>query len=320
MIRIESAENLPGGYIIVPLGESQEDGVSVHTFKLKTAHNIGPDRDFRLVVNNVFEDNNPHLITVKQKGYFTPMEYMSEYNMNKTGTDFATNHANDQSGLFPQNQAIETWGWKANFAIGGTRYYLPDIRTWRSVMPGEVLHYYNGHVLTMDNVSEEIRLNTHQIKDVFTSDYRGSGNHIIYGLRLKSADNRLRTAFKYEYIDNPEGGTGEFVKALKITSRYLGPDVPGSPITVDQVKDESFWSSNNQNDVVRILPASGALDAQGTPIPGKFGESGYYWASETNSTKALGLRMLFHRFALDADRRIANPSGNHEAVRLFFKR
>ena len=74
VIRIESAENLPGGYIIVPLGESQEDGVSVHTFKLKTAHNIGPDRDFRLVVNNVFEDNNPHLITVKQKGYFTPME------------------------------------------------------------------------------------------------------------------------------------------------------------------------------------------------------------------------------------------------------
>lgn len=317
MISIEGAEALPAGYFVTLLGQTEEDGVPVYTFRLVTAHNIGPDRDFKLVINKAFEGTEPFVVTARHKGYFTPMEYMAEYNMNKAGTDFAPNHANDQSGLFTHKQAVEKWTFKANFMLHGVHYYLPDLLTWQSVVPGKVLHY-NGLKVTEDNVAEDIRLNTHLIKNVFTSDYRGAGNYIIYALRLKSVDNRLRTAFRYEYIDNPEGGAG-FSKALKITSRYLGPDVPGTSLTIDQVMNEAFWNSDNQDDVTRIFPASGLLDDKGLPVATKFGESGYYWASNTNREKTAATRMLFHRHALDAAQ-IVNNRNFHEAVRLFYKR
>jgi hypothetical protein len=57
------------------------------------------------------------------------------------------------------------------------------------------------------------------------------------------------SAWKYERID---GGTQ--TTHVKITSRMLKGQ---APVTVDDIKLPGFWSSNNEDDVIRHFPAGG---------------------------------------------------------------
>lgn len=296
----------------------EKNGVKTYIYELNTPHNIGPEYSFNLEISNALNEKQPHHISVTQKGYLTPLEYVAEFNLNKIGDKFAPTHANADSGLFKLKEAIKRYSVSAKFVIDGVRYYMPDIYTWRSIFPSDDEGMTFNREIISDNKKEPMLLNTHSIKEVFTADYR-SADGKGYGLRLKSKDNRLRTAFRYEYIDNPvpeKEKKHPLDKALKVTSRFLGPDKPGATITIATITDETFWGKNNEHDVVRIFPASGILDDSGKPVKDKYGESGYYWSTDVWKDKSYGYRMLFHQYAVDASD-VANPAGYSSAVRLF---
>jgi hypothetical protein len=106
-----------------------------------------------------------------------------------------------------------------------------------------------------------------------TSDFRNdSANKTTYALRYKGT--HLVSAWKYQYI-----GYGTNNCHLKITSR----SVYGQTITVDQIADALFWSTNTENDIVRYFPASGNSDD-----PGDVGIGGAFWSS--TSGKIMGFR------------------------------
>ena len=79
------------------------------------------------------------------------------------------------------------------------------------------------------------------------SDFRNkSATKTTYALRYKGTN--LVSAWKYEYI-----GKNTDNCHLKITSR----SVYGQTVSITDIENDTFWSTNTENDVVRYFPASG---------------------------------------------------------------
>ena len=146
-----------------------------------------------------------------------------------------------------------------NITIGGQRYHLPSFGEWRSIVPSTNWVNY-GYDYSYNNQAETVTVagNIYNM----TSDFRNDpATKTTYALRYKGT--YLVSAWKYEYIGN---GTNNC--HLKITSR----SVYGQTITVNQIADASFWSTNTEDDVVRYFPASG--NKQTPSDVGKGGASG----------------------------------------------
>jgi len=83
-----------------------------------------------------------------------------------------------------------------------------------------------------------------------TSDYRNTGSinnpAPSYALRYKGTD--MVSAWKYEYNYDPNKEHTH----MKITSRNVAPSE-----TIGNIADETFWTTGNENDIVRYFPASG---------------------------------------------------------------
>ncbi len=192
-----------------------------------------------------------------------PLSYVAEYNVNPAGDGFVNDlTACNISGYFNYSNSVAQFG---NITIDGQRYHLPSSEEWRSIAPSPGWVYY-GSNNSYDNQSETVTVagNIYNM----TSDFRNnSANKTTYALRYKGT--HLISAWRYQYI-----GMNTNDCHLKITSR----NVYGQTITVDQIADASFWSTNTENDVVRCFPASG-----NSKDPGDVGKGGAFWSSTSES-------------------------------------
>jgi hypothetical protein len=197
-----------------------------------------------------------------------PLSYVAEYNVNTAGDGFVDDlTACNISGYFNYSDAVAQFG---NITIGGQRYHLPSFEEWSSIAPSTAWVYY-GVNNPYDNRSETVTIAGNIY--TMTSDFRNnSADTTTYALRYKGT--HLVSAWKYEYTGKTTNNCH-----LKITSR----SVYGQTITVDQIADASFWSTNTENDIIRYFPASGNYQD-----PGDVGIGGAFWSS--TSGKIMGFR------------------------------
>jgi hypothetical protein len=233
-----------------------------------------------------------------------PLEYVAEYNVAPDGVSFVTSHANDVSGYFTYNDAINKFASDKNFMIDGNGYHLPSRTEWIGIVPDistsfyYVERYSDGNNKLLSNIEEEITIAGETKK--YQSDYlilgenAGQGKFYdgygtSYAIRLKSDDNTLLSAWRYEYKTNPiplANSTAEWPKerskpkVLVITARLLGPDFTG---TVDDISKPEFWQSNNKKDITRIFSAALQNDAPNRELTDDDSWSwgkGYYRSSD----------------------------------------
>lgn len=245
------------------------------------------------------------VITVeKAKRPKLSIEYVAEYNLNAEGTGFATSHANDASGYFTWDDAIDRFTAEKNFAIDGYGFHLPTQQEWLSIVPAENRGnnvQFQGESATND-YSETVTVAGETMK--VTADYRGTTNGVAYALRFKGEEEKHRSAWRYEFADNPSGGN-----MLKITVRYLGPD--RTDVTVDDIAKETWWSQDADEDIVRNFPAAGYHD--GNKVNAN--NQGTYWSATEAKNTARGMRLYFKYDTANGSSNQAKTLGF--SVRLF---
>lgn len=210
------------------------------------------------------------------------IEYVTEYNINEMGTDFTDSHSNDVSGYFTWNYSMRHFALDKNFAIDGVAYHLPTLEEWFGIVPD----YNSGRNIKFNEVVKTLDYEEHitiaNQTNSYTADYFGTMNNRAYGLRFKGQDNEHRSAWRYEYADNPTGD-----KMMTITVRYLGSELTN--ISIDDIAQESWWNNNTSGDIVRIFPATGHTGKFSNRVDFQ-GRMGYYWTateSTTNFAKVL---------------------------------
>ncbi|SFG18524.1 hypothetical protein [Prevotella sp. KH2C16] len=192
----------------------------------------------------------------------TAPEYVGEYNVSPTPKVLATKNSSLTSGYYLPQTSNENPD-----AVVPEGYHIPTTEEWLAVFSPSTV----SHVLTFVDFSErtaEERILINSEKNTFHSQYRGktlpNGNNIVYAIRFQKsntssaqypamADNSKRAVYRYELCkkttaDNPTGVT------LKITARYIGES---QEVTLDQISDESYWNTSNNEDRTVELPACG---------------------------------------------------------------
>ncbi len=84
-----------------------------------------------------------------------------------------------------------------------------------------------------------------------------------------------RSAWKYEYFPDATGAH----TYMKITCRNVSP-----ALSLSNISNAAFWSSNNQYDVIRYFPASGYKESPNGATTAKGNSS--YFCSSTRETGA----------------------------------
>lgn len=150
--------------------------------------------------------------------------------------------------------------------FGHNPMHAPTPEDWRSIC-AESKDLPNTKGAKKTGVSETIKFGN--VSGTFTADYKLSNDLLVlYGLRLKGNGDKYLSAWRYVVkqipggfggptIDGP-GGWPAFGKNSIVQVRYLGP---GSPVTIDDIAQESWWTTNNQNDEFRAFPHLGYEDS-----------------------------------------------------------
>ena len=156
--------------------------------------------------------------------------------------------------------------------FGHNPMHAPTPEDWRSIC-AESKDLPNTKGAKKTGVSETIKFGN--VSGTFTADYKLSNDLLVlYGLRLKGNGDKYLSAWRYATmqipggfggptIDGP-GGWPAFGKNSIVQVRYLGP---GSPVTIDDIAQENWWTTNNQNDEIRAFPHLGYEDWY-SPAPG----------------------------------------------------
>ncbi len=237
-------------------------------------------------------------------------EFLTPYNVAPDGQSFVTTSANDVSGYWTWEEAVEKF---SNITIDGVQYQLPVTSQWRAIVPSWYGANEDGFIrfnlaTAVDNKKEFMSGNG--MSREYVSSCRGSLNNEAYALRFWTEDgdySRL-TAVRYQYIDNPLHTGGR--KMMKITFRYLGPTA--SATTVDEIANTTYWESNTENDVTFDFPASGRYrHTDGVREYG--GVAGFFW-SQSNHTLNVAWNMSFS----EKDAQVGGAmKGRKQSVRLF---
>ena len=211
-----------------------------------------------------------------------PIEYVAEYNVSVTVGTFTDSHANNKSGYFD---------WDAAKTACPAGYHLPSQDEWRGILPNHLYGVYvnfQGIGKGVDNCVEEIVVGG-QEKRTFTADYSCpvGAVGVAYALRFKDEENQYRSAWRYEYLDNPSAGGG---KTMKITVRYLGP---ASTLSLSNITNDAFWAETDVEYITRTFPACGYIFSYGGNTSTlRVGEWGRYW-SATDSDSMYAYAMAF---------------------------
>jgi len=228
----------------------------------------------------------------------TPLSYVAEYNVNPAGNGFVTDlTACNVSGYFVWQDAVDRFHTRNDIA----GYHLPSSEEWFGIVPRYVDPGYINFLDTIsyNNVTENVIVKNESI--TMFSDFRNTGSpgnsSPSYALRYKGTD--WVSAWKYEFISDSNN------THMKITSRGVAPSV-----TISQVADPTFWSSGQENDVVRYFPASGYESPPGSAY--YVGSNGIFWTStEHNDTVAWNMG-----FGANRTRTYTTLKSNGFSVRL----
>lgn len=156
--------------------------------------------------------------------------------------------------------------------FGHNPMHAPTPEDWRSIC-AEKKDVPNTKGAKKTGVSETIKFGN--VSGTFTADYKRSNDlRVLYGLRLKGNGDKYLSAWRYANMDIPggfggptldgPGGWPAFGENSIVQVRYLGP---GSPVTIDDIAQENWWTTNNQNDEIRAFPHLGYEDWY-SPAPG----------------------------------------------------
>ena len=148
--------------------------------------------------------------------------------------------------------------------FGHNPLHAPTPEDWKSICAEKKDLPANGAKKT--GVSETMKFGN--VSGTFTADYKKSNDgKIVYGLRLKGDGDKYLSAWRYTSMEFPgsfgaptldgPGGWPAFGLNSIIQVRYLGP---GSPVTIDDIAQENWWTTNNQNDEFRAFPHLGVED------------------------------------------------------------
>ncbi|MDN4753759.1 PL29 family lyase N-terminal domain-containing protein [Porphyromonadaceae bacterium W3.11] len=233
------------------------------------------------------------------------LEYLTEYNVNKTGTGFIDNHIGKNSGYFTWHEAMKLFAANKNFTVDGIGYHLPSFKEWSSIIPKEIM-YVETKMPDKLGIVENVTIGDKNA--TYKSDYRFPGNYVFYAIRFKNEDNEQLSAWRYQFTDNPEQ-SGE--KMLQITVRPLGKDV----LSLDDISNPDYWATNNDKDIQRMLPAAGYLIVKdGEPF--YYNEYGHYWSSTEDREKTTWAKfVLFSNYLCYSD--YQHEKGIYNTTRLF---
>lgn len=195
-----------------------------------------------------------------------PLAYFAEYNMVSDGVAFATSQANDASGLFSWQEAVDRF---KDVTINKVRYHLPTREELYSIVPKWATK--RAYVLFNDKVDQSDASETVSIcgeSITSKSDFLANGDNTCYAIRFKGTP--YYSAWVYSYADNKydEG------KILIILARPLSQD---HKLTPKDIMKDSFWESNNEQDILRVFPAAGQMNPETMSVENR-GDYGFYWS------------------------------------------
>ncbi len=200
-----------------------------------------------------------------------PLEYVAEYNLADDDT-FADSHANNASAYYSWDETTTKFLSKT---IDYKPYRLPQISDYRGIFPIAGIGW-NTNYSTPEQRSEWLTIGDIAYNNV-ASSYTSRGDGIIYGLKFINTPD-LMVAYRYQIMG--QFAVGSLDSHLKISARYLGPDFSGDVSTIAQ---ESFWESNNTEDIIRHFPLCGFYRDSQLSYQGVLG---YYWSASTSYQRA----------------------------------
>ncbi|WP_333616204.1 BACON domain-containing protein [Bacteroides pyogenes] len=253
---------------------------------------------------------------------------------------WATSHNNDQSGYYnwyvckgETNSIYNPTGKHlfddSFFSPGnpGHGYHLPS----RQELTGVFSYSYNAQYGGSTNQSVNEACEFGGIKKTYLNTYFSSGDGVCYAIRFKAAtgnpndgsslsefpkaeDKNMRCAYRYTRVES-FAYDNNLTSRLKVDCVYLGE--AGASTVIDDIKEDSWWTSHSAEIVTRIFPAAGYIYP--APVSGSGslryrGDSGYYWSgTELNSSFAWSA--YFHSGSANASS--SNDKFLGFAVRLF---
>lgn len=271
LVHVEGA--LPQGYTVTPNPVTLVAGVPTQTFTIALPQNRTYTKELPFELQNALDPTVKRDVVLKHEGVRVklPIEYMADYNVAADGMSFATSHDNNVSnGLFNFSSAIAKF---TSIKIDGKNYHLPS----RSELMAVTAHFTPNvllwnQVINKADVTEEARVKGETA--TYTADYRTTVNKIAYAVKFKGNGDTYKCAYRYEYMGTSAPGSTD--SRLKITVRYLGTTNP--TVTIANVATEAFWTTNNADDIVKFIPASGSQETE-EPSP-TYGTSGYIRTSD----------------------------------------
>lgn len=287
--------------------ESEDDKIATVSAGTVTAVSVGTV----LIKATTVEGNLTATcrVTVKAKNSHVkrlPIDYVAEFNIDKTGKNFVTSHSNTAGGYFDWDDADRKFSKRADFKINGQGYYMPTMKEWCAVVPFRNVYFIEFRDVLNQEESFVFLEKSYNLK----ADYKFPGNGVAYAIRFKGGDNLLRSAYKFEYTKNPQGNGSMMI----ITARYLGDS--DTETTIDDVAKPEYWNSNNEDDTIRYFPCSGYKDFEENNMY-SVGEYGNYW-SATSHDSLFARRMLFG--GRDATSNEGGMKTNGRSIRLFMKK
>ncbi|WP_311567080.1 hypothetical protein [Porphyromonas uenonis] len=203
---------------------------------------------------------------------------VAEYNIDITGTKFATTHSNEAG-----NTGYFTWA-EAKALQMPAGYHLPTRYEWTAILGSEwvsqIYVYFNQNEAKKD-VSLMVQIPGQTGTEACLQDYKQvSAESATYMIRYKDNDT-YRSAWRYSYEDSPIAGEGKILKIESVPVKAV--------LTIEQLNKDYFANPKVSKYVKTIyLPATGngyKQNGSGSGIDRGFG--GYYWsATESRSSDA----------------------------------
>ena len=215
------------------------------------------------------------------------IEYFAEYNINKDGTGFVTDHNSDDMGFFNWYEAAGIQD--SIYNKDGRNLFAPTglLKDWRLPTGEEWMGLTGSFSGLTFNYSIHEAVTVGGVDKTYISDYlKSRGALTTFALRFKQAaserapgfppatDNSMLSAYRYDYVLNSENNKSKFY--FKITVRYLGNDFTGN---IDTISNYLFWQTNNSDDIIFILPTRGYLLPDNT-TDNHLPFIGYYWSNK----------------------------------------
>lgn len=246
-----------------------------------------------------------------------PLEYVADRNLTQSGDAFVADEK-APVGYFNHKDAMTKFAGKT-ITINGEKYHLPTSAEWLGVFgEWESVYYDKNAVLTNRPELVEVR----GVKRAYTSDYKNvktPGRAITYALRFKDTENKMLTAYKYTRIGNFDRAavfTPAEYPYIEVRARHLGA---GTSYQLDDIAQESFWSTDTHRDVVRKFPTTG-YNKLGTGQPSspedihqRYFRSAYIAANESIGRAFIVMSSFYESHAYDSSH---SPEFGF-AVRLF---